>query len=433
MGQAAGRNFDPNYLIDDIEFVNSEGLSANAINRFLNLQTGRLATYATRDIDGLDRNASDIIWRAATLYQINPKVLIVMMQKEQSLVEDPDPSSEQLDWAMGFAVCDSCSKNDPAIQKFKGFAVQVDRAAARLRYYLDNPEEFSIQPLQPYNIDGQTITPVNQASAGLYIYTPHLPGNENFWNIWNRYFSRYYPDGSLLRNGSNDEVWLISSGMRRGFAYLSTLRADYDMRKIIDVAPADLEQYDIGSSIKFPAYSLLRSPGGTVYLLVNNTRRGIPSREDFRRLGFNPDEIIDVSWNELAAIPEAAALTASAGAPVGELLQNQKSGAVYYLLAGKVHPIRSRELLKSNFPDWPIKPMTADKITQLPEAEPIGFKDGELIVSETNPTVYVISNGLRRPFDSADTFEELGYQWSNIIRTTDGILLIHRLGQQIST
>ena len=58
-------------------------------------------------------------------YQINPKVLLVTLQKDKfSYRRRPHPKT--MDWATGYAVCDSCSMTDPGIQSHRGFGMQVD-------------------------------------------------------------------------------------------------------------------------------------------------------------------------------------------------------------------------------------------------------------------------------------------------------------------
>ena len=142
--ESSEKPFNPNFIIDDFELTDSDSMSVDSIRRFLGSKGGILSSYRTVDIDSVERGAAEIIWRAANSHRINPKFLIVLLQREQSLVENPNPSPRDLDWATGYAVCDSCSTDDPGIQKFKGFAIQVDRAAWRQRYYLEHPFEFAV-------------------------------------------------------------------------------------------------------------------------------------------------------------------------------------------------------------------------------------------------------------------------------------------------
>ncbi|PLX28228.1 hypothetical protein C0581_03095, partial [Candidatus Parcubacteria bacterium] len=112
--------FNPNYIISDEEMQNYQSMTRSDIQAFLEEKGGYISNYKTEDWEGTTRKASDIIYRAAKESKINPKYILVKLQKEQSLIEDKDPSQKQLDWATGYAVCDSCSMSDPDIQKHKG-------------------------------------------------------------------------------------------------------------------------------------------------------------------------------------------------------------------------------------------------------------------------------------------------------------------------
>ncbi|MEK9131225.1 MAG: hypothetical protein AAB429_03890, partial [Patescibacteria group bacterium] len=95
--------FDPNYIISDEEMTDYASLDVDGIQRYLD--RGYLGDYTTEDLDGETRSAAEIIWNAAQNYQLSPKFILGMLQREQSLVDDDDPSQTQLDWAMGYAVC----------------------------------------------------------------------------------------------------------------------------------------------------------------------------------------------------------------------------------------------------------------------------------------------------------------------------------------
>ena len=181
-------SFNPNNLISDEELTDTSTMSLGEIQTFLN--RGFLGNYVTEDIDGKNRYASAVIWRAATRNGINPKVILVMLQKEQSLVLDDSPSQSQLDWAMGYAVCDSCNHRDPNIQRWKGLAKQVNSSTLQLveGYLADlqsNGETVAgYAPGRTTTIDNTIVTPANNATAALYTYTPHIHGNSNFVKLW---------------------------------------------------------------------------------------------------------------------------------------------------------------------------------------------------------------------------------------------------------
>ena len=123
-------SFNPNYLISDTEFTDYFSMELGDIQSFL--EQGYLADYKTEDIDGKTRYTSDIVWRAAQRNGINPKVILVMLQKEQGLITNDSPSQDQIDWALGYGVCDYCSHDDPEIQRWRGLAKQINSATLQL-------------------------------------------------------------------------------------------------------------------------------------------------------------------------------------------------------------------------------------------------------------------------------------------------------------
>ncbi|MFA4845547.1 MAG: hypothetical protein WC654_03245, partial [Patescibacteria group bacterium] len=82
--------FNPDYLLSDTDMLDSESMSLTDISRFLT--RGGLAEYTDVDIDGVRRTASELIWNAAQDFTLSPKFLLTLLQREQSLVEDPTPS-----------------------------------------------------------------------------------------------------------------------------------------------------------------------------------------------------------------------------------------------------------------------------------------------------------------------------------------------------
>jgi len=425
--------FNPNYIISDQELTDHNSMSLAQVQKFLEDKGSSLAHYATIDTDGLGRTASEIIWRVAQGYKISPKVLLVTLQKEQSLVTTTTPTQKQLDWATGYGVCDSCSMSDPTIQKYKGFATQVDYAAGWKRWFLDNALTLSWVKLPgvTYLIDSYQITPNNLATAAFYTYTPHYNGNYNFWKIWQDWFGKFFPDGTVLKEADGAGIWLLQRGLKRQFSSYSAFISRFSPDKLITVSKSELENYETGMPIKFPDYSLLRSPTGTVYLLVGDTRRGFASSEVFRTIGFNPDEVMDATWEDLNAYIENDPITMQSVYPTGALLQDKTSGGVYYVENGIKKPLWAKQFLTLYFANKKITVVSPDELKKYPTGEPVRFKDGELVLGESAPTVYFISNGERRPIPSEQVFNGLGFKWTNIIKTTDKILSLHPIGSTI--
>lgn len=425
--------FNPDYIISDQELVDYNSMSLSQVQRFLEDKGGALPWYFATDTDGITRTAAEIIWRVSQVHKISPKVILVTLQKEQSLIMDFTPLPSQYEWATGYGVCDACSYSDPNIQKYKGFATQVDSTAGWKRWYLDNVfiQTWLKQPGQTYLIDTYQITPINLATASFYTYTPHYNGNYNFWKIWQDWFGKFFPDGTVLKEKDGPGIWLVQRGLKRAFTSYSAFVSRYSPEKLITISASELENYETGVPIKFPDYSLLRSPRGTVFLLVGEVRRGIASAEVFRTIGFNPDEIIDVSWEELNNYIEGEPITLESVYPLGVLLQDKTTGGVYFVENGTKKPIWSKDFLTLYFKNKKITPVSPDELKKYPSGEPLKFKDGELVVSGSAPTVYIISNGERRPIPTEEVFNGLGFRWENIIKTTDKLLSLHPLGAPI--
>ncbi|KKR07591.1 MAG: Hemagglutinin-related protein [Parcubacteria group bacterium GW2011_GWC2_39_14] len=412
---AEAASFDPGNIISDVNMTNYGTMTQQDIQNFLNKKSGTLKALISPDVNGIPKLASEIIYQAAIQNRINPMYLLVMLQKEMSLIEDSTPKASQYDWAMGYGVCDNCSVEDPKVLALKGFGVQVDRAAGVQRWFYDNAQNGWVKRAgKSYTIDNQEVFMQNQATANLYNYTPHIRGNNNFWKIWNNWFSQKYPDGTLLQKANDPGVWLIQNSMRRAFQSKSALLSRFDLKNIIIVSADELDKYEIGSAIKYPNYSLLTTPDGAVYMIVNDKLRKFESKEVIRTLGYNPEEFEDITFDELATYELGDLITITSSYPAGALLQDKKSGGVYFVMDGYKYPIIAREIMQINFPKMKITAISTEELDKFPRMDSVKIKDGTLVKSKEYSSVYVIANGQKMPISAGTVFEGLGYKWANI-------------------
>ncbi|HMB26038.1 MAG TPA: hypothetical protein VKP03_01335 [Patescibacteria group bacterium] len=412
---ALALSFDNAYIVSDSALTDYQSMSLEQVRSFLMKKNSALADYRVSIEPGKVKSAAEIIWDSAQKYRVNPKFLLVMLQKEQSLIEDPSPTQKQLDWAMGYGVCDSCDPDDTSLIIFKGFARQVDRAAWRQRWYIKNSDlSWLRQKGQTYNIDGHNIKIVNQATANLYNYTPHIYGNYLFWKIWNKWFEQKYPNGSLLQAKGQAGVWLIENGQKRPFYNKGALLSRYDINDIVLVEHRELDKYEPGPPIKFANFSLLQTELGDVYLLVNDTLRRFESDKVWRTLGFNPEEFEELNASDFNHYKTGALITLKEAYPAGALLQNNKTGGVYFVQNGQKKPILSRDIIKLDYSAYSLTQVSPEELENFTTKEPARLKDGHLVKTADSPIVYVISEGKKRPIATADVFENLGYQWQNI-------------------
>jgi hypothetical protein len=178
----------------------------------------------TTSITGGSKNAAQIIHDVAQACGINPQVLIVLLQKEQSLVTDTWPWPTQYQAATGYG----CPDTAPCDAEFYGFYNQVYQAAKAFRRYEANPNSYNYKANRNnfiyYNPNlsgcgGSNVYIHNQATASLYIYTPYQPntaalnnlygtgdscsayGNRNFWRMFNDWFGSTLATSALIQSG----------------------------------------------------------------------------------------------------------------------------------------------------------------------------------------------------------------------------------------
>jgi len=454
--------FNPNYIISDAEILDFTSMSLQSIKDFLRNKGSFLYNYTCPNANGIIKSAAEIIYDAAVNnydcaeanvgenpteaekkakcipVTINPKFLLVLLQKEQSLIDDPSPSQKHLDWATGYGCPDSGTCN----LRWQGLGKQINSASLQFFDYMINPNYYTYKIGQTYTLtnpyavnreETTMVTPANQATAALYNYTPHVyNGNYNFWKLWQQYFSRSYPDGSLLQAEGEVGVWLIQDGKKRPFLTYGALVSRFDPNKIIEVNKADLDAYEKGTSIRFPQYSLIRSPRGTIFLLVDDKRRGFTSGEAFRKMGFNPEEVVDASWQDINTYAEGEPITATSTYPTGALLQDNSTGGVYWVIEDTKAPLWDPIFLKTEFKNKKIIAVSPEELDQYQTIRPVIFNDGELVKSSNTAAVYVIANGKKRPIVSGKVFEGLGYKWKNIIIISPTVLYLYEEGEPIT-
>ena len=199
---AAADVFDPGFIISDARFFASASMSDADIQEFLDSRScvprddvpcladyrqttpTRPSEYAhCARYDGRsDERASTIIGRIARACGISPQVLLVLLQKEQSLVTRPSAYGYQRSTGYG------CPDTAACDERYFGFFNQVYRAAWQFREYGDSDEwRYRIGTVEvQYHPDpacGASAVDIrNQATANLYNYTPYQPNAETIAN-----------------------------------------------------------------------------------------------------------------------------------------------------------------------------------------------------------------------------------------------------------
>jgi len=429
---AHAADFNPHQIISDQELQDWRSLGRSEIQTFLQTKKSPLADLAVSDLTGVTRPVSEIIYAAAETYQINPKYLLVKLQKEQSLVTDKTPSQRQLDWATGYGVCDACDSTDPKLAKYKGFAAQIDGAAGIMRWYYENTtsQPWIKRAGQTYTIDGQTVTPTSDATAFLYTYTPHLQGNQNFWKLWQNWFQATYPDGTLVK-GSDPTVYVLLDGKKRPFKSMTALVTRYNAKLIVTVPDSELARYATGPAIAFPNYSILRDERNNYYLLDNDQIRPFASADLMRTFGYNPDEVIDVTSGDLAGYVIGPTLTTESLYPTGRLVRVKENKTLYYIKDGLYYVVPDASIAEVRFPGLKATAAVAKDLSTLESGGVLGFADGTLLANKSTKQYFVMEKGKRRAFASEAAFKALGYNSKNVIWLTQEAIDQYQRGEAI--
>ena len=227
---ATASQFNPGFIISDQNFFDGTSMSPADVQTFLNsrldncvsgyvclkdysqavpvraAEPGLCAGYVASP----SQSAAEIISRTGASCGVSPKVLIVLLEKEQSLVTSASPSTGRYNSATGFG----CPDTAPCDVNVAGFFYQVYNAARQLRNYGLNPDQWNYRSgatteilFNPNRACGSApVYLANRATAALYNYTPYQPnasamanlygwgdacgayGNRNFWRIFTDWF-----------------------------------------------------------------------------------------------------------------------------------------------------------------------------------------------------------------------------------------------------
>jgi hypothetical protein len=423
--------FQPGRIIADQEFTDSTTMEVADVQSFLVRRGGTLGGLQVTDFNGVTKPTSEAIVEVARLYGINPAVILVTLQKEMSLLTWKTPTQRAYDYAMGYGCPDSggCSA------KAAGLYRQIDFATWQFRQYMNFPSSYKFRAGSTYTIDATPVLVENQATAALYNYTPHLHGNENFYNFYTEWFTRTFPDGTLVRVGKTGVTWYIQNGERRAIQTRAAFLTRFgDYSKILQISPDALANYPRGADIRLPNFSLVQTPDGTTYLLSGDEKRLIQSPEVFRNLGFNPEEVVPVSLEDIQGYLDGVQISNASAYPAGALVKIKENGGIVWIEQGVWYPILDRQILQSRFPNRkPNLTITNAELVQYQKGAALTLRDGELVRVKGEGGVSVISNGLRRGIPSRKLFNQYGYSMKNVLIISPRVAELHPVGQPLAS
>ena len=255
--------FNPGYIISDYQMGNYNSMTEEEIQEFLtsknrctntnysyyqqlsagspgyvwHFEDGHFVCLSEEKFgDGEEIGSGDtaahIIWQTAQDYQINPQVLLVLLQKETGLITDPIPNNMDYRKATGYG----CPDTAACSSKYYGFKNQIRNAAALFRAVLDGGwtnfplGENYIQYNPNASCGGSVVTIRNLATSALYRYTPYQPnegalaagygtaycgayGNRNFYLYFEDWFGGIGDEGVVNAAVVESGRYSIKSGL----------------------------------------------------------------------------------------------------------------------------------------------------------------------------------------------------------------------------
>ena len=357
-----GNMFDPGLIISDSVFFDFGTMTVAEIQRFLDskvpicnandggptcLRYYKQDTQAKAGEDGRctalpakkAQTAAQIIYDIANACGINPRVLIVLLQKEQGLIQASNPTSYMYRAATGYGCPDSkpeiCGKGSVITGLFN----QLYRAAGQFQWYGDSRGSFTyLKPGKTVSILYNPTTSCgkksfllkNQATANLYYYTPYTPnaialknlyssgdscsayGNRNFWRFFSDWFGSPIGGGFLLKSESSETFLIVDSqkflidepGLVESFEPLGPLGT---------ISDAYLESFQTAGIVT----RLVRSSAGALFLVDQGKKYTVASCQIAQTLSLECALAVTLTNNQLAALPNGGTATSLVVEPDG--------------------------------------------------------------------------------------------------------------------
>lgn len=428
---ADASRFEPGNIISDSIFFDKDAMSVGQIQQFLNGKVPSCAagytclkdyTENTRTLaatpmcssypGAVGESAATIIYKVAQTCGLNPQVLLVILQREQSLVDASRPSAYSYRSAMGAG----CPDTGACDAEYYGFFNQVHYGAYLLKRYTQPPgtgagtEYYTRFDLwypvgatsqilyNPNSACGtKSVYIENQATHALYIYTPYTPnaaalaagsgigdgcssyGNRNFYLLFSDWFGD--PHASFIRTSSDPTLYYLSRGVKHLIAEPATYVMYKSLSSVRYVSQSYLDSYPTG----VPLTQLVRNAdNGYIYLYDGRQRHFVTSCAQLPDFLTSCDEYVDFAPGAIATLAE--------GAPLSKFVGVYGTPDIYYVDSGTARwLIDSKDVLATNggtAPNYMIGTMAT--LSRLTPVAP-SISEGTVVTSASSTTRYLVS------------------------------------------
>lgn len=400
---AVASDFNAGSIISDALFFDGGAMSAADVQSFLDIKgasctAGSLClknyvdTPTTQPAEaglcngysgGFPQTAAQIIAAVGASCGVSQKVLLVTLQKEQGLVTATAPASWRYRTAMGYG----CPDSSVCDTQYYGFFNQVYKAARQFKRYALTPQYYSYRAGRVNTIlyspaagcPSSQVYIDNQATAGLYDYTPYQPdaaalanlygtgdacssyGNRNFWRDYTDWFGSTQVGASLVVSTTDPTVYLVTYDHKYPITDLATMESLSPLGALAYVPQSFLDSRQTG----VPLGRFIRDRSGTIYLFDRGMVYSVQSCDQLAHWGANCTDYASMvlSDSQMSHFIKAGPLSYSVRTTSG------KHFAVY---SGLKHEVADDASAATNWPaSTPSISLSDDALARLPYGPPI--------------------------------------------------------------
>lgn len=436
---ANAAQFDPGNIISDSVYYDFGTMTAVEIQRFLN---SKLPTCNDNDggpkcirdfvvdtpamtgesgrCDSLpamqNQTAAQIIYTVANACKINPRVLIVTLQKEQGLIQGGNPTKRMYDFAMGM----NCPDTADCARSSAGFFYQMYKGAGQLQWYGDPRGSFTylrvgtnitrrhqaanVEASRGIDCGAQTFMLKSQATASLYYYTPYVPneaamrnlygtgdacsayGNRNFWRFYTDWFGNTIGGGFLLKSADSGTYFIIDN---RKFLIEDedTVTALKPLGPLGTISKAYLDSFtDAGVMNR-----VVRSAAGTHFFVDGGKKYPFTNCTQASQFGLDCASAITLTSSQLSALVTGNNMT--------EYIQGE-DGQTFFIQDGLKRQILDNEsLIDSRIGVPALSSVNVSAFKKLPWGKPI-IRKGVSFVNKTTGGLTIFDGNLVYEIDA---------------------------------
>lgn len=419
---AVAVDFNPGLIISDSLFFDGGAMSASQVQEFLNVKVGACASGYTclksyrQDTPNKDavvgrcgayagalaESAATIITKVGQMCGISQKALIVLLQKEQGLITSTAPS----EWAYRAATGYGCPDTSVCDSLYYGFFNQVYMAALQFKRYAANPTGWNHVAgqvnqirLHPNTACGSTAVYIeNQATAGLYNYTPYKPNQAALANLYgtgdscssygNRNFFRFYTDWfgstqttSLVRTIDNARVYLIAFGVKYPIPSMSVFAAFAPLGGVSYVSQRYLDSLTTGHSVG----RTIRASSGAIYFVDSGIKLHFGSCDLLVDYGASceSDGYVNLTDGQIAAFVNGPRMTS---------ILTSSTGPRYYMAGGEKHEVLDVASLRAAGITDTQNVLSPEAVEYLRLGAPV-VRDGVFVQERSTSTYYFLTRG----------------------------------------